>query len=486
MGIVLLYATASMKRLRQLVILVAVIVSFGVGKGFAVDACASANYTAVIAVPPGTYDVFVPAGKDGAVTVALQDIGTQACEQIAYAPNPSGRYGVLASTAQLPKSLIVTVPATYTPTTVDVFLLPAAQQFCDFSTYACKVTYENQPMALLPKRLSMSADTVRVGLFQDIVDDPVKKVTYAVDGKKVYETSLLESFNERYVGGGEHTLTRKVILSSGQALTDTKSIERGTIADVTYTFVAFLYQNMQLFVVIGIVLGLWVLLVLVRALLRYMVKKRNYKMTHMAGQLWSLDPAKVGAQKNFYDESLLRYLYRHRKLWGGFIAVSVALLFTFTYGVSVFTVDGVSMQPTLEDGSKKLLVRAPRTLASITRNEYIPSRGTIVVVRKTEDVSFDAEEVGDTFVVKRIVGLPLERITLKDGVLKVYNKQYPEGFVPDDTYRWVQDLTGSEYFSIDTTLKDGEVFVVGDNRDESIDSRFYGAVDASKIVGFVK
>jgi signal peptidase I len=475
-----------MKHLRLLVLSAILIFSIGASKVSAMDVCASANFTAVIAIPPGAYDVFIPAGKDGGVTMALQDIGSQACEQVTYAPNTTGRYGVLVSTAQLPKSLIVTVPDTYVPTTVDVLLLPAGQKFCDFSTFECKVTYEDQIMTLLPKRLSMSADTVRVGLFQDIADDPVKKVTYAVDGKKVYETPLLEPFNERYVGGGEHTLTRKVILASGQTLTDTKNIERGTIADVTYTFVAFLYQNMQLFVVIGVVLGLWLLMVLVRALLRYAAKKRNYKMTHTAGQLWSLDPTKIGAQKNFYDESLLRYLYRHRKLWGGFVAVCAALLLAFTYGVSVFTIDGVSMQPTLEDGSKRLLVRAPRTIASLTRNEYIPSRGTIVVVRKTEDVSFDAEEVEDTFVVKRVIGLPLERVTLKDGILKVYNKQYPEGFVPDDTYKWVKDLTGSEYFSIDMTLKDGEVFVVGDNRDESIDSRFYGAVDASKIVGFVK
>ena len=108
------------------------------------------------------------------------------------------------------------------------------------------------------------------------------------------------------------------------------------------------------------------------------------------------------------------------------------------------------------------------------------------MIRKTEDVSFDTEDHTETFVVKRVIGLPLERITVSDGVIRVYNKQYPEGFVPDDEYKWVQDLSGSEYFSIDITLKDGEVFVLGDNRDESIDSRFYGAVDASKIVGFVK
>ncbi len=179
-------------------------------------------------------------------------------------------------------------------------------------------------------------------------------------------------------------------------------------------------------------------------------------------------------------------MYRHRKLWGGFVAICVFVLLSFTYGVSVFTVDGVSMQPTLEDGSKKLLVRAPRTLASITRNEYVPSRGTVVVIRKTEDVSFDSDEQAETYVVKRVVGLPLERVTVKNGIITVYNKQYPEGFVPDDDYKWVKDLSGSEYFSIDMTLKDGEVFVIGDNRDESIDSRFYGAIDASKIVGFVK
>ncbi len=475
-----------MKYFRLLVATIISICVYSATNGVAAATCTSANYSAVVAIPPGTYDVFIPASKEGAVTVSLQDLGTGTCTAIASAPNAIGRYGTLQSVAQLPTSLIVSVPESYIATTVDLYLLPSGQQLCDFTDYVCDVSYENQTMSLVPKRLSMSADSVRVGLFEDIAGDPVKKVTYAVDGKKVYETALLEPFNEKYVSGGEHTLTRKVLLASGQALTDTKQIERGTIADVTYSFVAFFYQNMQLFIVIGVICGVWLIAVLLRSTLRYMVKKQNYKKTHMAGQLWSIDPTKIGAQKNFYDESLLRYLYRHRKLWGGFVVLCIVVLLAFTYGVSIFTVDGVSMQPTLEDGSKRLLVRAPRTLASITRNEYIPSRGTVVVIHKTEDVSFDAEEQTDTFVVKRVIGLPLERVTLKNGIIKIFNKQYPEGFVPDDDYKWISDLSGSEYFSIDLTLKDGEVFVVGDNRDESIDSRFYGAVDASKIVGFVK
>lgn len=145
------------------------------------------------------------------------------------------------------------------------------------------------------------------------------------------------------------------------------------------------------------------------------------------------------------------------------------------------------MQPTLQNGSKKVLLRAPQTLAVLLRNDYIPKRGTIVVINKSDENLFieGLQQETESYVVKRVIGLPGDRVVVKDGIITLFNKENEKGFVPDDTYKWVSDLSGSEYFTIDTTLKDGEVFVVGDNRDESIDSRYYGAVNVSAIVGSV-
>lgn len=64
--------------------------------------------------------------------------------------------------------------------------------------------------------------------------------------------------------------------------------------------------------------------------------------------------------------------------------------------------------------------------------------------------------------------------------ITIINKEHPEGFVPDDQYSW---LKRNQRFIIEAhiTLKQGELFVVGDNRDESIDSRFDGPIDSSQV-----
>ena len=179
-------------------------------------------------------------------------------------------------------------------------------------------------------------------------------------------------------------------------------------------------------------------------------------------------------------------LYRYRKLLIGLVGIAAGMLIISTYIVGIFTVDGVSMYPTLNDRSVHPLVKLPRTIASINRSAYVPKRGDIVVLIKDENNLFDPQAaLVKNYVVKRTVGLPGERVTIKSGVITVYNKQHQKGFVPDSEYKWVQDLSGSESFNIDITLKDSELFVIGDNRDESIDSRFYGPIDTAEVVGRV-
>jgi signal peptidase I len=166
--------------------------------------------------------------------------------------------------------------------------------------------------------------------------------------------------------------------------------------------------------------------------------------------------------------------------------VAAGSLLVSTFLVGVFTVDGVSMFPTLQDTSVRPLIKAQKTLSKINRKEYVPPRGTIVVVQKEDNNLFDPQAAAaKNYVVKRVVGLPTERVTVKNGVVTVYNNEHKDGFVPDEEFKWIKDLAGSEAFNIDITLKDSELFVIGDNRDESIDSRFYGPIDTSHVVGKV-
>jgi len=126
-------------------------------------------------------------------------------------------------------------------------------------------------------------------------------------------------------------------------------------------------------------------------------------------------------------------------------------------------VSGESMLPTLNHGDRYLL-----NLWS-GRN-YAPERGDIVVLR---------DPVADCFAVKRIIGLSGESIYLKNGEVYVNNQKLSESYLPQWTRTFPSDGSDSELYIFGTN----RVFVLGDNRGDSADSREYGPIRRDSIVG---
>lgn len=116
-------------------------------------------------------------------------------------------------------------------------------------------------------------------------------------------------------------------------------------------------------------------------------------------------------------------------------------------------VSGSSMSPTLKNGQI--------ILGSSLYKEL--QRGDIVVVNK-----------GDKLVIKRIVGLPGEEISGKNGKVYINDKIVKEDYVKEEnntnTSEWSYQIGDNEYF------------VIGDNRDNSYDCRFYGPINQKMIV----
>lgn len=368
-----------------------------------------------------------------------------------------------------------------------VVFVPSQTTICDFSS-GCFVDYAGGKFSLSPKKISLNSDSLQVGLLEDYKDQKIVKVVYAVDQKPVYEKPTVEKFNEKYVSTGTHTISRRVIFKSGVSLSESKTIKRGTVANASYILQSVVFGQSKILLIILLLLLIFLIIFTAITITKKIHRKRLWHQSHVASSdIQGYDPTKVGAQTNFQEESSWELVIRYRK-WG-YLVVSllVVLLLSSSYIVGFFTVDGVSMYPTLQDGSTHPLVKIERTISRINGSQYIPKRGEIVVVHKGENNLFvtDVEAELKSFVVKRTIGLPGERVIVKDGVIKIFNKDKPGGFVPDDQYKWIKDLAGSEDFVIDLTLKESEIFVVGDNRDESIDSRFYGPIDTSEVAGRV-
>jgi signal peptidase I len=126
-----------------------------------------------------------------------------------------------------------------------------------------------------------------------------------------------------------------------------------------------------------------------------------------------------------------------------------------------FVVSGESMFPTFHD-SEYLIVDE---LSYLIGN---PHRGDVIIFRYPGDTK--------RFFIKRIIGMPNEEVSIKDGVVTIINKENPNGFALTEPYI-------DEKFSTTDIYKtgDGEYFVMGDNRNRSSDSRIWGESSPIKL-----
>lgn len=149
------------------------------------------------------------------------------------------------------------------------------------------------------------------------------------------------------------------------------------------------------------------------------------------------------------------------------ICVLIGTILINTYIFRSYNVVGPSMEKTLYTGDRLIVDRLPVTWAQLQNKSYVPGRGQVIVFKNPHyNVG-----TGDEFIVKRVIAFPGERVTVVDGVLTVYNAQFPAGFHPDD---YTHGEPGSPTSgSVDTVVTDGTLFVAGDHRegDYSYDSR---------------
>jgi len=160
-------------------------------------------------------------------------------------------------------------------------------------------------------------------------------------------------------------------------------------------------------------------------------------------------------------------------------APAIAFLLT-AFVFQSYEVDGPSMESTLQNHDRLVVLKSGKTWSKITGKKYIPKRGEIIIF--TLRGSSETGE-GDRQLIKRVIGLPGDRIVVQDGFLTVYNKQHPDGFSPDKTGGYADTLASTTPGRVDITVKENEIFVCGDNRPNSLDSRIFGPISSDDVVG---
>lgn len=147
-----------------------------------------------------------------------------------------------------------------------------------------------------------------------------------------------------------------------------------------------------------------------------------------------------------------------------------------------YQVDGPSMQNTLHNNDRLIVYKLPKTISRITKHQYKPKRYDIIVFERSDLINADFTHDSSKQLIKRVIGVPGDRVIVKDGSVTVYNKEKPEGFNPDAGTSYQSSIAETQG-NIDTLVKDDQLFVMGDNRGNSLDSRYFGPITDNEVIG---
>lgn len=150
------------------------------------------------------------------------------------------------------------------------------------------------------------------------------------------------------------------------------------------------------------------------------------------------------------------------------VVISAAIIIPIRYFlIQPFYVKGASMEPEFFDHEYLII-------DEISYRFNNPQRGEIIVFHYPKDPT--------QYFIKRVIGLPGETVDVGNGHITITNGDNPNGTVLDESsYLTVSYTAGN----VHTTLGPNEYFVMGDNRDASLDSRSFGPVSRDLIVGRV-
>ncbi len=147
------------------------------------------------------------------------------------------------------------------------------------------------------------------------------------------------------------------------------------------------------------------------------------------------------------------------------VLIAVVTVFAIrTFLMQPFLVSGASMEPNFSTGNYLLV-------DEVTYRLRTPERGEVIVFKYPNDPS--------VYYIKRIIALPGEHVVVRDGKIKIFNSQHPEGMALNESYL---DNNLKTLGNIDAVLDTNDYFVMGDNRNFSYDSRSWGSLPKENII----
>ena len=148
------------------------------------------------------------------------------------------------------------------------------------------------------------------------------------------------------------------------------------------------------------------------------------------------------------------------------VVLAIILYVGISFAVQAVHVEGLSMWATLDNNDYLIANKIDYRL-------HAPQRGDIIILRPPTNNSTDF--------IKRIIALPGERLLIRDGIVYINGHKLDEPYLPD---AWTYDNSPAPWSSGEgAVIPANQYFVMGDNRNRSQDSRFFGPISRDRIDG---
>ncbi|MFH1712936.1 MAG: signal peptidase I [Candidatus Jacksonbacteria bacterium] len=181
--------------------------------------------------------------------------------------------------------------------------------------------------------------------------------------------------------------------------------------------------------------------------------------------------AELNQHKNPWWRNILDFVLELVKVTA--ICASIIILVRW-FLFQPFYVKGSSMEPNFFDGEYLIIYQLPYRFPQKFGKFQEEDRGRTLIFHPPNDPK--------EFYIKRLIGLPGERVEITDGRVKIYNDIYPNGFILDENYLPFEIKTLSGSYN-DILLGVDQIYVLGDNRGYSLDSRRLGPVPMQNVIG---
>ena len=159
--------------------------------------------------------------------------------------------------------------------------------------------------------------------------------------------------------------------------------------------------------------------------------------------------------------------------WGLVIGGAVVLaILVKVFLLQAFFIPSASMYPTLQTGDRVLVNKLSYKLHDVNRGDVV------VFERPPTETATDIPDL-----IKRVIGLPGEQVVFEAGHVYINGDKLDESYLPDGVTTTAENAPNKCPREDPCVVPEGDVWVMGDNRNDSKDSRYFGPIDEDTIVG---